>query len=142
MKYKHTDSFYEKQLDKYNQVAATYGLNIPIRSLDQFKAQYEMWSDMRKAKSRNVTIKPSVVETMVYNTKYPTTFRVAQSFRKALEAETGQRLTIREVQTISTAQLADRYSDLLGDYYRELKKEGKTTKEAKRFISTYFFGSL
>ena len=140
---KHTDEFYKKQYDKYAAAAQEYGginafagLKQPLES---FAAAYEIWaSEIRQG---NFSNKGSVVKTMAYMQKYPTSYKTAAAMRNAIEQETGKRWLVKNVQQLSWAELQEEFGDVIHGYYESLKAEGKTSSESRRIISLYFYGS-
>lgn len=58
-----------------------------------------------------------------------------------VDEEEPRAYTFRELQKMTTQEFAEANKDMLRDAYHELKRGGKSSKDAKKWISTYWFGS-
>ena len=52
-----------------------------------------------------------------------------------------ERVLLKDMQSMTTKEFADKYKDMLRDAYNAKRAEGATSKEAKEYVSAQWFGS-
>lgn len=64
-----------------------------------------------------------------------------EALEKELKELKENRPTLRELKTMTSKEFAEKNSKYLKEYYHRLRKEGRSSYEAKAYISDEFFGS-
>jgi hypothetical protein len=65
----------------------------------------------------------------------------AEFAKKTLKLAPDKRLTTEQVQHMTWAELTELYKDNLSQTYYDAMAAGMTSREAKKFVSTHWFGS-
>lgn len=126
-KYKHTDAFYKKQYDKYNDQV---NVNV-FKNFNTFKSAYV--AAEREGKT-------NITKNFVYETNYEISYDTYVAERNAMK-EVGIKIKKKDLLSMSTREFADKYNQEIMDLYNEFRQSGETSKDVKDFISSYFFGS-
>lgn len=127
--YNHTDKFYMKQYDKYNQTTRSVSL---FNNFKSFKMAYQ------RAEADGMK---NITKNFVYETDYEISYDTYRAERDMMK-KIGKRVKKSELLGMTTTEFADKYSHEINVVYQSYLKQGKSSQEASDLISMYFFGSL
>lgn len=130
MKYKHSKDFYNKAYTEYvNAVKAKGG--VPIKR-NNFEAA---WNLTKERGAKNVHA--ALVDSTLHETSYAT----ARAELKVLRARGDKTMKLRDLRAMTTQDFAAIYKKEITDTYNAALATGKTKKEARQVVSTFWFGS-
>lgn len=127
--YNHTDKFYMKQYDKYNQTTRSVSL---FNNFKSFKMAYQ------RAEADGMK---NITKNFVYETDYEISYDTYRAERDMMK-KIGKRVKKSDLLGMTTTEFADKYSHEINVVYQSYLKQGKSSQEASDLISMYFFGSL
>lgn len=145
--YKHTESFYLKQWDKYNtavkslkRVGRTFVRKPLTRT--QFIEMYKINDAELRKKNKKGNVTDILIDKVINRTNYKT----ARALRNQLKEvdEKYADLKIRDIQNLSWSDIQQQFGGDLTAYNNYLReKEGITSgKERAKIISEFWYGSL
>ena len=127
--YNHTDKFYMKQYDKYNQMTRSGNL---FNNFKSFKMAYQ------RAEADGMK---NITKNFVYETDFEISYDTYRAERDMMK-KIGKRVPKSELLSMTTNEFAEKYSHEINVVYQSYLKQGKSSQEASDLISMYFFGSL
>lgn len=127
--YNHTDKFYMKQYEKYNQTTRSVSL---FNNFKSFKMAYQ------RAEADGMK---NITKNFVYETDYEISYDTYRAERDMMK-KIGKRVKKSDLLGMTTTEFADKYSHEINVVYQSYLKQGKSSQEASDLISMYFFGSL
>lgn len=128
-KYNHSRSYYNKRYNKYKNEVSKIGGHVLTQN--EFEAGY----DALKGESSNI------LKDLIYGSKYGTSYNTALAEYRALKDAGIKGVKLESLKLGTTQDFAATYSAELSAAYSELRKQGKTGKDAKAIISQQWFGS-
>ena len=118
-----------KAWKKYKQWAKGKTLISPITAYGQFKEIYLSTEGKNKLKK------------IEYESRYITSYKTALTFKHKFEEMTGKELSLETAKSTHTWELAKLANEEMKQEYHDLLAKGKSSEEASKLLSSYYFGS-
>lgn len=126
--FKHTESWYKSKMLELNRYSRKVKGEITFHSVDEFAIAWEKTRGNTKTADIKYVIKHSQD-------------RYVHKKMLEMEKEYNENATLKEIQSMTTREFADRHSIDIQKMYEQRRADGDTPSEAKKFISHYWFGS-
>lgn len=128
--YKHSKAFYDKAYREYSAAVTARG-GVPLKR-NNFEAAWNLTKD-RGAKN----VHAALVDSTLFETSYGT----ARAELRVLRSRGDTKTKLKDLRSMTTQDFAAMYRKDITATYNAAIAAGKTKKEARQVVSTFWFGS-